>query len=50
MTLLVVPGFFGAVAGVVLANVMSGDVLRQYVFPVFLAIMAVRLATTSRKS
>ena len=50
VTLLVVPGFFGAVAGVVLANVMSGDVLRQYVFPVFLAIMAVRLATTSRKS
>ena len=48
--LLVVPGFFGAVAGVMLANVLPGEVLRQYVFPIFLAVMIAKLATTSRKS
>lgn len=40
---IMVPGFVGAIVGVMLANVIPGEVLRHYVFPVFLTIMAIRL-------
>lgn len=40
---LLVPGLLGAVAGVILANVVSAIYLRQIIFPIFLCIMVVRL-------
>lgn|GEM_PF-467884 len=45
---LVIPGFLGAVTGVVLANTVPSIWLRQLVFPIFLCIMIVRLGITNR--
>ena len=42
---LIAPGFIGAVAGVFLANVVPNELLRQVIFPLFLAIMVIRLGT-----
>lgn len=42
---LLVPGFLGAVAGVILANVTPPAYLSQIIFPIFLCIMVIRLGT-----
>jgi hypothetical protein len=42
---LLVPGFLGAVAGVILANVTPPAYLSQVIFPIFLCIMVIRLGT-----
>lgn len=40
---LVIPGFIGAVSGVILANVVAPVYLRQIIFPIFLCILVARL-------
>lgn len=40
---IVIPGCVGAIAGVILANVIPGAILRGYVFPIFIGIMIIRL-------
>jgi uncharacterized protein len=46
---IVIPGLFGAVVGVALANILPGAMLRQYIFPIFLAVMVVRLSLKAKK-
>jgi uncharacterized protein len=47
---IVIPGFFGAFGGVMLANTISNVVLKQYLFPVFLVLMIVRLGFKNGKN
>ena len=46
---LIIPGFLGAFLGVFLANTISNEMLRHTIFPIFLAVMVVRLALKRKK-
>ena len=47
---LVIPGFLGAFGGVMLANAVPNEVLRQVVFPAFLAVMVIRLGLKTKRN
>ena len=47
---LVVPGFLGAFGGVMLANSVPNEMLRQMIFPAFLAVMVVRLGLKKKRA
>lgn len=44
VVLIVLPGFVGTIIGVVVANITPNEYLRDVIFPIFLCIVAVRLA------